>query len=262
MFVQELATGVDDASAVVDTIAERSRWLDVGSRSAAGARRQFAPEGCATVRWSAISPTPHTTSRAQPWEIQVRATRTRGCRAMSWVSDSYGWSTKRGIRPRSADSGARDWPHQGPYRVRAVAARVPTPTHTPNWAADIEWTVQLLQLQHAHQVPAPAQHLDADKPWMSRPPIWFPQPTWSYPSGLATATRARNARQGAASPLTSRRGPGRCLMSAAVAGWLAKRRRWGILDNYLRVTRRAKQCAKCSVGSPCYAWTPARRRNP
>ena len=57
----------------------------------------------------------------------------------------------------SAGDGHRDPPDQGPGRRRAAAPRAPTAsTHTKlghGGLADVEWTVQLLQLQHAGDVP-------------------------------------------------------------------------------------------------------------
>jgi glutamate-ammonia-ligase adenylyltransferase len=134
-------------------------------------------------------------------------------------------------------------------KARVDAERLPRGadpnTHTKlgrGGLADVEWTVQLLQLQHAHEVPAlhragtltaldeiAAAELIAQSDAEQLRDAWL------------TATRARNALvlvRG--KPTDQLPGPGRQLNAVAVAAG------WGggdggeFLDNYLRVTRRAK----------------------
>lgn len=173
----------------------------------------------------------------------------------SWVSDSYGWSTKHGIRPtvcpltRCARFAASR-PVSSPSGCRAV----PTPTHTKlgrGGLADIEWTVQLLQLQHAHQVPAlhntsTLQSLDviAAADLVPAADVELLRQAW------LTATRARNALvlvRG--KPTDQLPGPGRQLNAVAVAAGWRNDDGGEFLDNYLRVTRRAKAVVRKVFGS-------------
>ena len=143
-------------------------------------------------------------------------------------------------------------------KARVDAERLPRGadpnTHTKlgrGGLADVEWTVQLLQLRHAHAVPAlrsasTLQGMDAIAAAELMPQSEVAQLREAW----LTATRARNALvlvRG--KPTDQLPGPGRQLNAVAVAaGW-----RSGdgseFLDNYLRVTRRAKTVVNKVFGS-------------
>ncbi len=117
--------------------------------------------------------------------------------------------------------------------------------------ADIEWTVQLIQLRHAHNVPSlhntsTLQTLDAigAAELMSETDIELLREAWIL------ATKARNALvlvRG--KPTDQLPAPGHVLSAVAkVAGW--KNADAGeFLDNYLRVTRRAKAVVERTFGA-------------
>jgi glutamate-ammonia-ligase adenylyltransferase len=109
--------------------------------------------------------------------------------------------------------------------------------------ADIEWTVQLVQLRFASEIESlhnttTLQSLDAaaDAGLIAGEDADLLREAW------LTATRARNALvlvRG--KPTDQLPGPGRLLNTVAVAAGWAKNGDGGeFLDNYLRVTRRAK----------------------
>lgn len=117
--------------------------------------------------------------------------------------------------------------------------------------ADIEWTVQLIQLKHAHNVPSlhntsTLQTLDAigAAELMSETDVELLREAWIL------ATKARNALvlvRG--KPTDQLPAPGHVLSAVAkVAGW--KNADAGeFLDNYLRVTRRAKAVVERTFGA-------------
>lgn len=117
--------------------------------------------------------------------------------------------------------------------------------------ADIEWTVQLIQLRHAHDVPSlhntsTLQTLDAigAAELMSETDVELLREAWIL------ATKARNALvlvRG--KPTDQLPAPGHVLSAVAkVAGW--KNADAGeFLDNYLRVTRRAKAVVERTFGA-------------
>ena len=134
-------------------------------------------------------------------------------------------------------------------KARVDAERLPRGadpnTHTKlgrGGLADVEWTVQLLQLRHAHEVPAlhntsTLQTLDAigAAELIERDEVDLLREAW------LTATRARNALvlvRG--KPTDQLPGPGRQLNAVAVAAGWHNDDGSEFLDNYLRVTRRAK----------------------
>nr|MDT0523952.1 bifunctional [glutamine synthetase] adenylyltransferase/[glutamine synthetase]-adenylyl-L-tyrosine phosphorylase [Streptomyces sp. DSM 41633] len=108
--------------------------------------------------------------------------------------------------------------------------------------ADIEWTVQLLQLRYAHRFPAlhntsTLQTLDAigAAELVAESDVALLRDAW------LTATRARNALvlvRG--KPTDQLPGPGRQLNAVALAAGWGSDDGGEFLDNYLRVTRRAK----------------------
>jgi glutamate-ammonia-ligase adenylyltransferase len=134
-------------------------------------------------------------------------------------------------------------------KARVDAERLPRGgdpnTHTKlgrGGLADIEWTVQLLQLRYAHAIPAlrnasTLQSLDAiaGADLMPAEQVELLRHAW------LTVTRARNALvlvKG--KPSDQLPGPGRQLAAVAVAAGWAGGDGGEFLDNYLRVTRRAK----------------------
>lgn len=137
--------------------------------------------------------------------------------------------------------------------IRRIKARVdmsssrgePTPTHTKlgrGGLADVEWTVQLLQLRHAHEVPglhntstletldaiAAADLISGSRPSSCATP-GSPRP------GPATPWCWCAARQSTSCP-----DPDVQLNAVAVAASWSGGDGGEFLDNYLRVTRRAK----------------------
>jgi glutamate-ammonia-ligase adenylyltransferase len=134
-------------------------------------------------------------------------------------------------------------------KARVDAERLPRGadpnTHTKlgrGGLADIEWTVQLLQLRHAHQLPSlhntsTLQSLDAiaAAELLAEDDVDLLRQAW------LTATRARNALvlvRG--KPTDQLPGPGRQLNAVALAAGWRNDDGSEFLDNYLRVTRRAK----------------------
>lgn len=134
-------------------------------------------------------------------------------------------------------------------KARVDAERLPRGadpnTHTKlgrGGLADIEWTVQLLQLRYAHKVPAlhntsTLQTLDAigAAELVAESDVELLRDAW------LTATRARNALvlvRG--KPTDQLPGPGRQLNAVALAAGWGSDDGGEFLDNYLRVTRRAK----------------------
>ncbi len=147
--------------------------------------------------------------------------------------------------------------------IRRIKARVESErlprgadpnTHTKlgrGGLADIEWTVQLMQLRHAHRLPAlhntsTLESLDA----IAAADLVPAEDVELLRQAWLTATRARNALvlvRG--KPTDQLPGPGRQLNAVAVAaGWPADDGS-EFLDNYLRVTRRAKAVVRKVFGS-------------
>ncbi|WP_067572811.1 bifunctional [glutamine synthetase] adenylyltransferase/[glutamine synthetase]-adenylyl-L-tyrosine phosphorylase [Nocardia acidivorans] len=184
---------------------------------------------------------------AQPWEVQalLRARQVAG-------DPELGVRFLHTVDPVRYPAGGMS--PEGVREVRRIKARVDAErlprganpaTHTKlgrGGLADVEWTVQLLQLQHAHEVPAlhntstlqcldaieAAELVDADDISLLRD-AWL------------TATKARNALvlvRG--KPADQLPGPGTLLSAVArVAGW-PNDDGSEFLDHYMRVTRRAK----------------------
>jgi glutamate-ammonia-ligase adenylyltransferase len=184
---------------------------------------------------------------AQPWEIQALL-RAHGVAGDLDLGERFLLMTDKTRYPAGGVSA------QAVQEIRRIKARVDAErlprgadpnTHTKlgrGGLADIEWTVQLLQLRHAHQLPslhntstlqsldaiAAAELLPADDVDLLRQ-AWL------------TATRARNALvlvRG--KPTDQLPGPGRQLNAVAVAAGWHNDDGGEFLDNYLRVTRRAK----------------------
>ncbi|OBF21362.1 bifunctional glutamine-synthetase adenylyltransferase/deadenyltransferase [Mycobacterium kubicae] len=193
---------------------------------------------------------------AQPWEIQalLRAHAVAGDAELGQRFLVMADKTRYPPDGVSADA-VRE--------IRRIKARVSSErlprgadpnTHTKlgrGGLADIEWTVQLLQLRHAHEIPAlhntsTLQSLDviAEAGLMPEDEVDLLRQAW------LTATRARNALvlvRG--KPTDQLPGPGRQLNAVAVAaGWQGEDG-GEFLDNYLRVTRRAKAVVRKVFGS-------------
>lgn len=134
-------------------------------------------------------------------------------------------------------------------KARVDAERLPRGadpnTHTKlgrGGLADIEWTVQLLQLRHAHDVPALHNTSTLETlaaigaaELLAEGDVDLLRQAW------LTATRARNALvlvRG--KPTDQLPGPGRQLNAVALAAGWGRNDGGEFLDNYLRVTRRAK----------------------
>ena len=184
---------------------------------------------------------------AQPWEIQalLRAHQVAGDEDLGV---RFLLMADRIRYPSGGVSG------QAVQEIRRVKARVDAErlprgadpnTHTKlgrGGLADIEWTVQLLQLRYAHSVPdlhntSTLQSLNVveQRELLPADEVALLREAW------LTATRARNAlvlvkgKPGDQLP-----GPGRQLNAVALAAGWGSDDGGEFLDNYLRVTRRAK----------------------
>jgi glutamate-ammonia-ligase adenylyltransferase len=260
MFVCEPADGVDDSVAVrwATTVAEQIRSL-LGTPSAdppLEVDANLRPEGRSgpLVRTLA-SYQAYYAQWAQPWEVQalLRAHCVAGDPGLGQrflvMADRTRYPPG-GVSREAVDEIRR-------IKARVDAERLPRGadpnTHTKlgrGGLADVEWTVQLLQLRHAHEVPAlhntsTLQTLDAIGAAQLIPEgdVDLLRQAW------LTATRARNALvlvRG--KPTDQLPSPGRLLNAvAAAAGWPSNDG-GEFLDNYLRVTRRAKAVVRKVFG--------------
>jgi [glutamine synthetase] adenylyltransferase / [glutamine synthetase]-adenylyl-L-tyrosine phosphorylase len=260
MFVCEPAAGVEDSAAVrwSVSVAEQVRAL-LGTPSAdppLDVDTNLRPEGRSgpLVRTLA-SYTAYYEQWAQPWEIQalLRAHAVAGDKDLGQrflvMADKTRYPAG-GISVEAVREIRR-------IKARIDAERLPRGadpnTHTKlgrGGLADIEWTVQLLQLRHAHEISAlhntstlasldaigVAELIPADEVQLLRQ-AWL------------TATRARNALvlvRG--KPTDQLPGPGRQLNAVAVAAGWDNGDGGEFLDNYLRVTRRAKAVVRKVFG--------------
>lgn len=184
---------------------------------------------------------------AQSWEVQalLRAKQVAG-------DPELGVRFLHTIDPVRYPAGGMS--PEGVREIRRIKARVDSErlprganpaTHTKlgrGGLADIEWTVQLLQLQHAHEVPelhntSTLESLDA----IERAQLIDAEDAALLRDAWLTATKARNALvlvRG--KPADQLPGPGTLLSAVArVAGW-PNDDGSEFLDHYMRVTRRAK----------------------
>ncbi|MGV0697257.1 bifunctional [glutamine synthetase] adenylyltransferase/[glutamine synthetase]-adenylyl-L-tyrosine phosphorylase [Mycolicibacter sinensis] len=255
MFVceaNEQVAGVSDADAVrwATSIAEQVRAL-LGTASADPPLQvdiNLRPEGRSgpPVRTLA-SYAAYYDQWAQPWEIQalLRAHRVAGDADLGRRFLLMVDRTRYPAGGVSVDA-VREIRR---VKARVDAERLPRGadpnTHTKlgrGGLADVEWTVQLLQLRHAHEVPAlhntsTLETLDAiaDAGLVDEDDVDRLRQAW------LTATRARNALvlvRG--KPTDQLPGAGRALNAVAVAAGWPGGDGGEFLDNYLRVTRRAK----------------------
>ena len=261
MFVCEPAEGVEDSAAVrwSMTIAEQVRGL-LGTPSAdppLEVDANLRPEGRRgpLVRTLA-SYEAYYAQWAQPWEIQalLRAHHVAGDddlgRRFLLIADKTRYPPG-GVSAEAVQEIRR-------IKARVDAERLPRGadpnTHTKlgrGGLADVEWTVQLLQLRHAHEVPAlhntsTLQTLDA----IGAAQLIAEADADLLRQAWLTATRARNALvlvRG--KPTDQLPGPGRLLNAVAVAAGWPNSDGSEFLDNYLRVTRRAKAVVRKIFGS-------------
>jgi glutamate-ammonia-ligase adenylyltransferase len=261
MFVCEPAPGIEDSAAV--------RW-------ATGVAEQVR----ALLGTSSVDPPLEVDANLRPEGRQGPLVRTLASYAAYYEQWALPWEVQALLRAHSvagdAELGERfllmaDKTRYSPggmsadamREIRRMKARVESErlprgadpnTHTKlgrGGLADIEWTVQLMQLRHAHEIPelhntstlqcldaiAAADLVPADEVELLRQ-AWL------------TATRARNALvlvRG--KPTDQLPGPGRQLNAVAVAAGWPTDEGGEFLDNYLRVTRRAKAVVRKVFGS-------------
>jgi [glutamine synthetase] adenylyltransferase / [glutamine synthetase]-adenylyl-L-tyrosine phosphorylase len=184
---------------------------------------------------------------AQPWEIQalLRAHRVAGDLELGerflvmadktrYPAGGVSAETVQEIRRIKARMDAERLPRGADPNTNTKLGR--------GGLADIEWTVQLLQLRHAHDMPAlhTTSTLDTLNAvgaagLVEESDVELLRDAW------ITATRARNALvlvRG--KPNDQLPGPGRLLNAVAVAAGWPDGDGGEFLDNYLRITRRAK----------------------
>jgi [glutamine synthetase] adenylyltransferase / [glutamine synthetase]-adenylyl-L-tyrosine phosphorylase len=193
---------------------------------------------------------------AQPWEIQalLRADAVAGDaelgRRFLLMADETRYPPD-GVSAEAVQEIRR-------MKARVESERLPRGadpnTHTKlgrGGLADVEWTVQLLQLRHAHEIEglhktSTLQSLDAiaAADLVPAADVDLLRQAW------LTATRARNALvlvRG--KPTDQLPGHGRQLNAVAVAAGWPTDDGGEFLDNYLRVTRRAKAVVRKVFGS-------------
>jgi glutamate-ammonia-ligase adenylyltransferase len=192
---------------------------------------------------------------AAPWEIQalLRAHRVAGDEdlghrflllvdATRFPADGISAETVQEIRRIKARVDAERLPRGADPNTHTKLGR--------GGLADIEWTVQLLQLRHAHRLPSlhttsTLETLDAigAAELVAEGDVDLLRQAW------LTATKARNALvlvRG--KPTDQLPGPGRQLNAVAVAAGWDNGDGGEFLDNYLRVTRRAKTVVRKIFG--------------
>jgi glutamate-ammonia-ligase adenylyltransferase len=193
---------------------------------------------------------------AQPWEIQalLRAHRVAG------DLDLGERFLLMADKTRYPQGGVSD---EAVREIRRIKARVDAErlprgadpnTHTKlgrGGLADIEWTVQLLQLRYEHKIPAlhntstlEALNAIGAAELLAEGDVELLRQAW------LTATRARNALVLVRGKATDQLpGPGRQLNAVALAAGWDSDDGGEFLDNYLRVTRRAKAVVRTVFGS-------------
>lgn len=261
MFVCEPASGVEDSAAVkwATTIAEQVRTL-LGTPSVdppLEVDANLRPEGRSGALVRTLSSyAAYYEQWAQPWEIQALL-RAHAVAGDAELGQRFLLMADKTRYP--ADGVSAEAVHE----IRRIKARVESErlprgadpkTHTKlgrGGLADVEWTVQLLQLQHAHEIPAlhntsTLESLDviAEQGLVPADEVDLLRQAW------LTATRARNALvlvRG--KPTDQLPGPGRQLNAVAVAAGWHNDDGSEFLDNYLRVTRRAKAVVRKVFGT-------------
>jgi glutamate-ammonia-ligase adenylyltransferase len=260
MFVCEPTGGASDAEAVrwSTTVAEQVRAL-LSTASADPPLQvdtDLRPEGRHGPLVRTLSSyEAYYAQWAQPWEIQalLRAHRVAGDAELGERFLQLIDNTRYPPGGVSADA-VREIRR---VKARVDAERLPRGadpnTHTKlgrGGLADVEWTVQLLQLRHAHNLPAlhntsTLETLDA----IAAAELLDEDDVERLRQAWLTATRARNALvlvRG--KPTDQLPGPGRQLNAVAVAAGWPGDDGGEFLDNYLRVTRRAKAVVRKVFG--------------
>ncbi|OBH34572.1 bifunctional glutamine-synthetase adenylyltransferase/deadenyltransferase [Mycobacterium sp. E342] len=261
MFVCEAASGVEDSVAIrwSTTVAEQVRTL-LGTPSVdppLEVDANLRPEGRQGPLVRTLgSYAAYYEQWAQPWEIQalLRAHAVAGDAELGqrflviadktrYPADGVSSDAVREIRRIKARVDAERLPRGADPNTHTKLGR--------GGLADIEWTVQLLQLLYAHDIPAlhntsTLESLDAIEAAGLVPAdeVDLLRQAW------LTATRARNALvlvRG--KPTDQLPGPGRQLNAVAVAAGWPTDDGGEFLDNYLRVTRRAKAVVRKVFGS-------------
>jgi glutamate-ammonia-ligase adenylyltransferase len=192
---------------------------------------------------------------AQAWEIQalLRAHRVAGDEdlgqrfllmidATRYPSDGVSAETVQEIRRVKARVDAERLPRGADPNTHTKLGR--------GGLADIEWTVQLLQLRHAHRLPSLHSTSTLDTlnaigaaELIAEGDVDLLRQAW------LTATKARNALVLVKGKATDQLpGPGRQLNAVAVAAGWPNGDGGEFLDNYLRVTRRAKTVVRKIFG--------------
>ncbi len=261
MFVCEPAAGVDETRAVKwsVTVAEQVRAL-LGAPSddpPLDVDANLRPEGRSGPLVRTLgSYGAYYSHWAQPWEVQallrarpVAGDPDLGVRFLAMV-DKIRYP-QGGISPESVREIRR-------IKARVDAERLPRGadpnTHTKlgrGGLADVEWTVQLIQLRHAHEFPALHNTSTLGTLAAIGEAGLIPEEDLAQlREAWLTATRARNALvlvRGR--PTDQLPGPGRQLSAVAVAAGWRDGDGGEFLDNYLRVTRRAKAVVNKVFGS-------------
>ncbi|MGF2943654.1 bifunctional [glutamine synthetase] adenylyltransferase/[glutamine synthetase]-adenylyl-L-tyrosine phosphorylase [Mycobacterium sp. Lab-001] len=261
LFVCEPAHGVEDSQAIrwSTSVAEQVRTL-LGTPSVdppLEVDANLRPEGRSGPLVRTLGAyTAYYRQWAQPWEIQalLRAHAVAGDdelgRRFLLMADKTRYP-EDGVSAEAVQEIRR-------MKARVASERLPRGadpnTHTKlgrGGLADVEWTVQLLQLRHAHEIEAlhntsTLQSLDAiaSAGLIPADDVDLLRQAW------LTATRARNALVLVRGKATDQLpGPGRQLNAVAVAAGWPTDDGGEFLDNYLRVTRRAKAVVRKVFGS-------------
>ncbi|MCV7369915.1 bifunctional glutamine-synthetase adenylyltransferase/deadenyltransferase [Mycolicibacterium duvalii] len=260
LFVCQPADGVEESVAVrwATTVAEqvRSRLGTPSADPPLEVDADLRPEGRSgpLVRTLA-SYEAYYSQWAQPWEIQalLRAHRVAGDLSLG---ERFLLMVDK-IRYPAGGVSAETVQEIRRIKARVDAERLPRGadpnTHTKlgrGGLADIEWTVQLLQLRFAHRIKAlhntsTLESLNAigAAELIAEGDVELLRDAW------LTATKARNALvlvRG--KPTDQLPGPGRLLNAVAVAAGWPEGDGGEFLDNYLRVTRRAKAVVRKVFG--------------
>ncbi|HUH68549.1 MAG TPA: bifunctional [glutamine synthetase] adenylyltransferase/[glutamine synthetase]-adenylyl-L-tyrosine phosphorylase [Mycobacterium sp.] len=261
MFVCEPANGVEDSRALrwSTSVAEQMRTL-LGTPSVdppLDVDANLRPEGRNGPLVRTLGAyAAYYKQWAQPWEIQALL-RAHAVAGDADLGQRFLLMADQTCHPPDGVSA------EAVREIRRMKARVESErlprgadpnTHTKlgrGGLADIEWTVQLLQLRHAHEIPAlhntsTLESLDAigAAGLASEDDVELLRHAW------LTATRARNALvlvRG--KPTDQLPGPGRQLNTVAVAAGWPTDDGSEFLDNYLRVTRRARAVVRKVFGS-------------
>ncbi|OBF93021.1 bifunctional glutamine-synthetase adenylyltransferase/deadenyltransferase [Mycobacterium sp. 852014-52450_SCH5900713] len=261
MFVCEAAAGVEDSVAIrwSTTVAEQVRTL-LGTPSVDPPLEvdiNLRPEGRQGPLVRTLgSYAAYYQQWAQPWEVQALL-RAHAVAGDADLGERFLLMADETRYPPAGVSA------EAVREIRRIKARVESErlprgadpnTHTKlgrGGLADIEWTVQLMQLRHAHQIPAlhntsTLACLDA----IAAADLVPAEEVDLLRQAWLTATRARNALvlvRG--KPTDQLPGPGRQLNAVAVAAGWPTDEGGEFLDNYLRVTRRAKAVVRKVFGS-------------